>query len=68
MAGHGVGLGLTVSLGLTEAMQGTLETEETPDGGLTMIVSLPATLNPAVHVNGGCAARPSPTYCTWPLG
>jgi len=57
VAGHGVGLGLAVSLGLTEAMQGTLETEETPGGGLTMIVSLPATLSPAVAGND----QPAPT-------
>jgi two-component system sensor histidine kinase KdpD len=38
----GVGLGLALSRGLTEAMGGTLEPEETPAGGLTMIVSLPA--------------------------
>jgi two-component system sensor histidine kinase KdpD len=38
----GVGLGLTVSRGLTEAMGGTLDPEETPGGGLTMAVSLPA--------------------------
>jgi two-component system, OmpR family, sensor histidine kinase KdpD len=38
----GVGLGLTVSRGLTEAMHGTLEPEETPGGGLTMAISLPA--------------------------
>jgi len=38
----GVGLGLALSRGLTEAMGGTLEPEETPGGGLTMIVSLPA--------------------------
>jgi two-component system sensor histidine kinase KdpD len=38
----GVGLGLTVSRGLTEAMGGTLNPEETPGGGLTMAVSLPA--------------------------
>jgi two-component system sensor histidine kinase KdpD len=52
----GVRLGLAFSLGLTEAMQGTLETEETPGGSLTMVVSLPATLSPAVHVNSGFAA------------
>jgi two-component system sensor histidine kinase KdpD len=38
----GVGLGLTVSRGLAEAMGGTLEPEETPGGGLTMAVSVPA--------------------------
>jgi two-component system, OmpR family, sensor histidine kinase KdpD len=41
-AGTGVGLGLTVSRGLTEAMHGTLEPEETPGGGLTMAISMPA--------------------------
>jgi two-component system sensor histidine kinase KdpD len=38
----GVGLGLALSRGLTEAMGGTLEPEETPGGGLTMALSLPA--------------------------
>ena len=38
----GVGLGLALSRGLTEAMGGTLLPEETPGGGLTMVVSLPA--------------------------
>jgi two-component system sensor histidine kinase KdpD len=37
----GIGLGLALSRGLTEAMGGTLEPEETPGGGLTMVVSLP---------------------------
>ncbi|MEU7905752.1 sensor histidine kinase KdpD [Actinoplanes sp. NPDC049118] len=37
----GVGLGLALSRGLTEAMGGTLTPEETPGGGLTMIISLP---------------------------
>ena len=36
----GLGLGLALSRGLTEAMGGTLEPEETPGGGLTMVVSL----------------------------
>jgi two-component system, OmpR family, sensor histidine kinase KdpD len=38
----GVGLGLALSRGLTEAMGGTLAAEDTPGGGLTMTVSLPA--------------------------
>jgi two-component system, OmpR family, sensor histidine kinase KdpD len=37
----GVGLGLALSRGLTEAMGGTLTPEETPGGGLTMILTLP---------------------------
>ncbi|MFI6296391.1 DUF4118 domain-containing protein [Nonomuraea sp. NPDC050790] len=39
-AHKGVGLGLALSRGLTEAMGGTLTPEETPGGGLTMTVSL----------------------------
>jgi two-component system, OmpR family, sensor histidine kinase KdpD len=42
----GVGLGLTVSRGLTDAMGGTLEPEETPGGGLTMAISVPAASGP----------------------
>jgi two-component system, OmpR family, sensor histidine kinase KdpD len=37
-----VGLGLAVSRDLTEAMGGTLRPEQTPGGGLTMIISMPA--------------------------
>jgi two-component system sensor histidine kinase KdpD len=36
----GVGLGLALSRGLMEGMGGTLEAEDTPGGGLTMVVSL----------------------------
>jgi two-component system, OmpR family, sensor histidine kinase KdpD len=37
----GVGLGLALSRGLTEAMGGTLAAEDTPGGGLTMTITLP---------------------------
>lgn len=37
----GLGLGLALSKGFTEGMGGTLTPEDTPGGGLTMVVSLP---------------------------
>ncbi|GAB4099412.1 sensor histidine kinase [Sinomonas halotolerans] len=37
----GIGLGLAVAKGFIEAMGGRIEAEETPGGGLTMLVSLP---------------------------
>jgi two-component system sensor histidine kinase KdpD len=39
-AGQGVGLGLAVSRGFAQANGGTLEAEETPGGGLTMVLTL----------------------------
>ncbi|MFJ6122739.1 DUF4118 domain-containing protein [Streptomyces sp. NPDC092129] len=38
--GTGVGLGLAVARGFTEAVGGTLNAEDTPGGGLTMVVTL----------------------------
>ncbi|MFD7261087.1 ATP-binding protein [Streptomyces sp. NPDC059874] len=40
-AGAGVGLGLAVARGFLEAMDGTLTAEDTPGGGLTMVLTLP---------------------------
>ncbi|CAI9402019.1 ATP-binding protein [Nocardioides sp. T2.26MG-1] len=37
----GLGLGLAVARGLTEALGGELSAEDTPGGGLTMVVSIP---------------------------
>lgn len=42
----GLGLGLALSRGFAEAMRGTLEPEDTPGGGLTMVLSLPAEPDP----------------------
>ncbi|WP_316784424.1 sensor histidine kinase [Streptomyces sasae] len=54
----GLGLGLALARGLTEAMNGTLTPEDTPGGGLTMVVSLPlaarsVTAEPTEHTVGG---------------
>ncbi|MFI6333469.1 ATP-binding protein [Streptomyces sp. NPDC050535] len=40
--GAGVGLGLAVARGFAEAMGGTLDAEDTPGGGLTMVLTLRA--------------------------
>jgi two-component system sensor histidine kinase KdpD len=54
-AGQGVGLGLAVARGLTEAMGGSVQAEETPGGGLTMVVSLASAGAPVLP-----AAVPAP--------
>ena len=49
----GVGLGLAVARGLAETMDGTVEPEDTPGGGLTMVLTLPtAPARPAAGVRG----------------
>ena len=40
-SGDGVDLGLAVARGLAEAMDGEVSAEETPGGGLTMVIELP---------------------------
>ncbi|CAB4723374.1 unannotated protein [freshwater metagenome] len=37
----GLGLGLAVARGLAEAVGGTLSAEDTPGGGMTMVLSVP---------------------------
>ncbi|MFK0001726.1 DUF4118 domain-containing protein [Paenarthrobacter sp. NPDC090522] len=52
-AATGVGLGLAVAKGFIEAMAGTLTAEETPGGGLTMVLRLPlSTGSLFVHPTG----------------
>ena len=54
----GVGLGLNLARGLTEAMGGTLLPEDTPGGGLTMVVTLPvAATSPEVLPEPGQRER-----------
>ncbi len=44
--GAGVGLGLAIARAFTLAMRGTISLEDTPGGGLTAVVSLPAASDP----------------------
>lgn len=46
-SGEGIGLGLAVARGLTESMGGTLTVDDTPGGGLTFVVDLPAAPMPS---------------------
>lgn len=39
--GNGVGLGLAVARGLMDAMNGTIAAEDTPGGGLTIVLEIP---------------------------
>ncbi|MFJ7150895.1 ATP-binding protein [Streptomyces sp. NPDC100445] len=52
--GAGVGLGLAVARGFAEAMGGTLDAEDTPGGGLTMVLTLRAAgLRPGTAADAG---------------
>jgi two-component system sensor histidine kinase KdpD len=56
----GLGLGLALSKGFVEGMGGSLEVDDTPGGGLSMVIVLPAvTTADNQSATGGGAARPS---------
>ena len=54
----GIGLGLHVARGFAQAMGGTLTPEDTPGGGLTVVLTLPAADPTARSVHAERAARP----------
>jgi two-component system sensor histidine kinase KdpD len=49
-SGSGVGLGLAVARGLADAVGATIEAEDTPGGGLTMVLSIPLAPTADGHV------------------
>jgi two-component system, OmpR family, sensor histidine kinase KdpD len=59
----GVGLGLSVARGFVEAMGGTIQADETPGGGLTVVVDLAAPqMNPSDNDDAGLT-RGGPPAC-----
>ncbi len=54
--GDGLGLGLAVARGLMTVMDGTLVPEDTPGGGLTMVIGLPCAAVPLAGGDTGDAA------------
>lgn len=63
--GTGIGLGLAVARGFTEAMDGTLTAEDTPGGGLTLVFMLHTTasdpaLGGGAHPAADAAAEGAP--------
>jgi len=65
----GVGLGLAVAKGFTEAMGGRLAAEPTPGGGLTMVITLPLSTGAPVDSGPGLPPlAPSPSGMPSPSG
>jgi two-component system sensor histidine kinase KdpD len=52
----GIGLGLSVAQGFTSAMGGTLTAEDTPGGGLTVVISLPSAVPVLPSTGAGVAS------------
>ena len=59
----GVGLGLAIARGFTEAMDGSVALEDTPGGGLTVVIALPVAdpeaVGKAYLANSANAASPA---------
>ena len=55
--GSGVGLGLAIARGFIEAMDGELEIDDTPGGGVTMVVRLPVAWPTIGAVRDPCPRR-----------
>jgi len=64
--GAGVGLGLAVARGFTEAVGGSLVAEDTPGGGLTMVLGLPAAAAPTPAEPVPAPAPEQPTAAPTP--
>jgi two-component system sensor histidine kinase KdpD len=64
----GLGLGLAIARGFTEAMNGELTVEETPGGGATFVFSLPRAVPGAgrQHDEPGAGTGGSGTHASWP--
>jgi two-component system sensor histidine kinase KdpD len=58
--GDGVGLGLAVARGFVEAMHGTLDAEDTPGGGMTMVLTLPTTAPAGATASAGTVSTAEP--------
>ncbi|CAL9287971.1 DUF4118 domain-containing protein [Streptomyces sp. SudanB66_2053] len=56
--GVGIGLGLAVARGFIEAVRGTVHAEDTPGGGLTMVLGLPMAPERLDHPAVSAAAGP----------
>ncbi|WP_394160278.1 ATP-binding protein [Galactobacter valiniphilus] len=57
----GLGLGLAVARGFVTGMGGSIEAEDTPGGGLTMVITLPRSA-PGATTGTWAAVRPRPQH------